>query len=227
MKGVFVAAVDTAAGKTMLACLLVRALEARGVEVCVRKPVESACKEIDGVRRAADAHALAEASKRAPHPDEVCPYRFAAEASPARAMALENQSVGLAALSTACRAPDGAFLLVEGAGGLFSPICAGALNVDLALALKLPAVLVAEDRLGCLSQTLSVLEAADARACPIVAVVLNKTRAGGGADLDNAAELRDWTSVPVFNAVHDAEPGRAANAPLAARLATMLTTGIQ
>ena len=50
--------------------------------------------------------------------------------------------------------------MVEGAGGLYSPIAETTLNVDLAIELQLPLLIVIRDELGAVSQALLTLEAA-------------------------------------------------------------------
>lgn len=70
---------------------------------------------------------------------------------------------------------DCELLLVEGAGGLFSPITWTMTNADLALRLQFPLILVAENRLGCIHQILSTIRAAHSLGLGIKALVLNQT----------------------------------------------------
>ena len=205
--GVFITAADTGAGKTTLACGLIPALEARGVMLRVRKPVESGCTLIDGELVAADARAITASLQRPIPARTVCPYTFESAASPARAARLEGKRIRLDMLAAACAGEADEFLLVEGAGGICSPLCDDALNIDLACALHLPLIIVSEDRLGCISQTLAALDAAAARRRPVVAVVLNQTSPPDAAHAtDNPAELREWTDAPVLHVGHGERP---------------------
>jgi dethiobiotin synthetase len=65
------------------------------------------------------------------------------------------------------------FLLVEGAGGVWSPISRAMTNADLAERLGYPVILVADNRVGAVHQTLASLAAIAASGLAIQAVVLN------------------------------------------------------
>jgi dethiobiotin synthetase len=65
-------------------------------------------------------------------------------------------------------------VIVEGAGGLFSPLGDAMLNADLARDLGLPLVVVDAGRLGTIGRTLAVAEAAAARGLRLAAVVLSQ-----------------------------------------------------
>jgi dethiobiotin synthetase len=65
------------------------------------------------------------------------------------------------------------FLLVEGAGGVWSPISRSMTNADLAARLGYPVILVADNRVGAVHQTLSSLAAIAASGLAVQAIVLN------------------------------------------------------
>ena len=91
LPGLFVTGTDTEVGKTLVACTLVRALRARGIDVGVMKPVETGVGEGGPL----DALALRRAAG-APDPLEaVCPQRFALPAAPTVAAAAEGREVDL------------------------------------------------------------------------------------------------------------------------------------
>lgn len=110
-------------------------------------------------------------------------------------------------LVSACRAGVGAddFLLVEGAGGLLSPLAERTTVADFAVALGLPVLLVVPDRLGCLNHALLCTEALVARGLRCAAIVLNRLSPAHPADLDNFDDLRRWVSIPVVALSYSAE----------------------
>ena len=63
-------------------------------------------------------------------------------------------------------------VIVEGAGGLFSPLADGILNIDLIQQLQATTVLVAANRLGVIHQTLSTCEAAAKRGVHVMGIIL-------------------------------------------------------
>ena len=201
MKGLFITGTDTNVGKTYIACQIASALNKKNINVIPRKPVETGCDLINGVLQADDATLLLNASKSNVSIDDVCPYRFSPAISPQLAMQLSDRSISLNNLFTACinNTSEDDFLLVEGAGGFYSPICSGALNADLASQLNLPIVLVTEDRVGAVNQTLLTINAIEKYELNILAVILNTTHAKKQSDLsDNAAEIRALIPYPVF-----------------------------
>lgn len=201
MKGLFITGTDTNVGKTHIACQIASALNKKNINVIPRKPVETGCDLINGVLQADDATLLLNASKSNVSIDDVCPYRFSPAISPQLAMQLSGRSISLNNLFTACinNISEDDFLLVEGAGGFYSPICSGALNADLASQLNLPIVLVTEDRVGAVNQTLLTINAIEKYELNILAVILNTTHAKKQSDLsDNAAEIRALIPYPVF-----------------------------
>jgi len=75
--------------------------------------------------------------------------------------------------------------VVEGVGGLLTPLAEAATVADLAIALDYPLVVVARRGLGTLNHTLLTVEAARRRGLRLAGVVLN---AAGSAAVDIAAE---------------------------------------
>jgi len=89
-------------------------------------------------------------------------------------------------------------VLVEGAGGFYSPLAENGLNADLAVALQLPVLLVANDQLGVLSQVLLNAEAILMRGLQLSAVVLNAMDDNNNEHMDNTADLREQLNCPIF-----------------------------
>lgn len=170
MRGFFVTATGTGAGKTTVTAALARALVAQGKDVVALKPIETG---VDPV--AADALALAEACGRPELAADRRWYRARPPLSPHAAQLEGHAPIDLPTLAAAVREHAGdRLVLVEGAGGLLVPLDERATLADLAVELALPLLLVAPNRLGVLSETLTAAESADRRSLSIAAVVLNQ-----------------------------------------------------
>ena len=199
MLGVFITGTDTGVGKTHIGVLLAKALSAKNIRVIPRKPVESGCAVIDGELMPADAQALKQAADYSGGLSDICRYRFEAPVSPPRAAHLANRPVTTEQLLEACvHNRENGFTLVEGAGGFYSPLSEDGLNADLATALQLPVLLVAEDALGALNQVLMSVEAIQAHGLNLVGVVLNRLNKLQDERMDNAADLRERLDCAVF-----------------------------
>lgn len=190
MNGVFITGTDTGVGKTVVACALTRALTRAGHAVAVRKPVESGCARRAGQLEPADGTALARAAGHRETLETVTPMRLAHALSPERAAYLEGMQLTLYDLIAAARiGNESDFFVVEGAGGFLSPLASNALNADLALALGLPVLVVAEDRLGSINHTLLTAEAIERRGLRLAGIVLNAREAEAGKDMANRDDL--------------------------------------
>jgi dethiobiotin synthetase len=203
MKGLFVTATGTGVGKTFVTRGLARALLRRGNPVYAIKPLETGCTP-DPL----DAVALARACGRPELARAPGLYRVAPPLSPyAATLAGCRPSPTPAELATSVRAlaASDAVVLVEGAGGLLVPLDAHRTMADLAAALALPLLLVANDALGVLSFTFTAVESAHARELPIAGVVLTRTAPASPDDSTqhNATILAERLApVPVLRFPH-------------------------
>jgi dethiobiotin synthetase len=202
--GYFVTGSDTDVGKTYIACEIVRQLRRRGIDIETRKPAESGCVfSAAGDLLTHDAAALQQANGHQESIERIAPYRFRAALAPHRAARLENRKLYLEELVDACsRDHPGHRLLVEGAGGFYSPLAENGLNADLASALQLPVIIVVNDRIGAVNQALMTIEAVQSRHLHVAAIVLNAVEAPADDAMDNAADLQAHCDLPLFCCAH-------------------------
>ncbi|QEG40041.1 dethiobiotin synthase [Roseimaritima ulvae] len=206
----FFTGTDTEVGKTYVATLATRLLASYGMRVGVYKPVASGCDLRDGQLVSEDASQLWRAANRPETIDRVCPQRFAAPLAPPAAAVLEHRSVDVDLLVEGARWWFGrcSILIVEGAGGLFSPLADGYSNADLARALNATLVLVAENRLGVIHQVVSTTLAAqsfhnrEGEGLNVAGVILNQCMSRSDASAEtNPEELQKYCSVPLLGTI--------------------------
>lgn len=202
---------DTLVGKTWVTCALARALLEAGQPVVAVKPIETGCDEAstsaeDGVR-------LAEAT------GQVAPrhalVRLAGSAAPAVAASWSGAELDYDNLVSRMRslATPESMLLVEGAGGLLSPLTWTDNHLDLAHSLDARVLLVAADRRGTINHTLLALRVLAMEKIPVVGVVLNQPGVPDASTRGNAAALvRLVEHVPIVTLPHLADPALAAEA---------------
>lgn len=209
----FVTGTDTNVGKTHVTCLIARQLISRGLSVAAYKPVCSGA-----VDTAADNHGVVsggpprwddidrlKAAIGGQWPDEViCPQRFLAAVAPPVAAKLEGKSVDFElAINGAFAFKRAGLLLIEGAGGWLSPLTDTKTVADLAVALKVPVLIVARAGLGTINHTLLTVEAVRSRGLTVAGVVLNQP-VPANDDLSvqtNADEIEARSGVTVFGMV--------------------------
>ncbi|WP_197136289.1 dethiobiotin synthase [Crateriforma conspicua] len=202
----FIAGTDTDVGKTYVTALLAAALNGQGKRVGVYKPAASGCNRSGDELVADDAVQLWRAAGKPLDLDAVCPQRFEAALSPPESAKLAGQSVDQRLLVRGAEPwLRGEFdvVLIEGAGGLFSPISDQWMNIDLFQQFDDARLLVvAANRLGCVHQTLATCIAATERqVCPD-GVVLCQTQDQRPASADsNAAAIARFGPTAVWGEI--------------------------
>ena len=180
--GLFITGTDTEVGKTYIAALIAKQLVAEGKRVGVYKPVASGCVFEGEDLVSEDAVALWEAAGKPFTLEQVCPQRFKAPVAPNRAAAAEGKKVDSQLLRTGVEPWLGFdFMIVEGAGGLLSPISDDDYVADVAIDLHAkfgwPLLVVAPNKLGTINATLQTIITASAyrTGLPVAGIVLNQT----------------------------------------------------
>lgn len=180
-RGLFVVGTDTDVGKTAVAVAIVAEVAAAGAAVGVYKPVASGAAGPGG-----DADRLWRAAGRPGSLADVCPQSFAAAIAPVDAARAEGRAVDEDLLRSGLEVWRGSsdLVVVEGAGGLFSPVGPRTLVADLARAFDLPLVVVDAARLGLVGRTLMAVRAARAEGLRVAAVVVSQTAPPQGRAAD-------------------------------------------
>lgn len=201
MLGLFITGTDTGVGKTHVTCLIAQALRSEGVSVGAYKPAcTGAVCDAAGRLQWEDATRLAQALGGEFPEERICPQRFAAALAPPVAAQLEGRRVDSPLLTSAVDwwRSRVTVLLIEGVGGLLSPLSASGTVADLAVALGCPLVIVAPDRLGTINHTLLTVEAARRRGLVVSGVILNRlTEQADPSTASNAEQIAARGGAPV------------------------------
>ena len=180
----FIAGAGTEIGKTYVTAALVRRLRAQGRGVRALKPLASGVPPLDDPAFAeSDTGRLLAAQDLAITAETVAscsPWRFSAALAPDLAAAREGRSLALDDLVGWCRSRIGEAaaeerLLIEGVGGLMSPVTRAATGLDWLKALGLPALLVSGSYLGAISHALTAIETLRAHGVALVGVAVSES----------------------------------------------------
>lgn len=182
-RGYFITGTDTGTGKTFVACALAGLFKETGIDVGVMKPVESGCPEGEGDGQGAiliptDAMKLKLASGSDDHMDDINPYRFALPLSPniaAREASMHSKEIDLKRIKEVYDRlkKTNETMIVEGAGGLMTPLTNTKTMADLALMIGLPIIVVSASKLGTLNHTLLTVSHAKSVGLKVAGVILN------------------------------------------------------
>jgi dethiobiotin synthetase len=177
MPALFVTGTGTDIGKTYVSCALIRALKAKGAVVDAFKPVVSGFDPRDAA--GSDPARLTAALGAPGDVFRIAPRRYRAPLSPNIAARLEGdvlvlEDMVIDAVARAAELRDG-LLLVEGAGGVMSPLTDTQTNLDMVAALGAPVLLVAGSYLGTISHVLTALVALRAAKAWVAAIVISES----------------------------------------------------
>lgn len=198
--GFFISGSDTGVGKTWLGVKLSRFFYRQlGANMAVYKPVESGCITKNGKLLPQDALAYRQAVDKSVALEKICPFQFAAPQAPPIAAQLTGKKLLLDAVVEKMNIAA-KFNIVEGAGGICSPITSDGLNIDLATRLKLPIILVVKAELGCINQSIMAATAVASWQQQIAAVYLNGSQS---APRFYRRELEKYHSAPIFISVDE------------------------
>ena len=193
-RGVFVTGTDTEVGKTIVTGVLVRALRLAGRTVVSQKWVQTgATTDVLDINLHDKIAGIAPES--GPDIELRSPYRLEFPASPHFAAALEGVLLKHETVQTAFRVLQSGcdIVVVEGAGGLMTPVTETETLSDWVRDLGLPVIVVVPNRLGALNHTLLTLTVLHQFGTPVRAIVLNTAMATNAAvACNNRDTIRRW-----------------------------------
>lgn len=202
--GVFITGTDTGVGKTVVTALLAVGLKKLGIDVGILKPVASGALETKEGPVSADALFLKKFAELKDTLKEINPILLRAPIAPSAAARMEGITIDLAAIKAAYRKLSARheLVLVEGAGGILTPIRDTYLMRDLARDLQIPCLVVARASLGTVNHTALTIEALRASRIPILGVLLNNTSAKPGPAERTAGPLiEEITGIQIIGEV--------------------------
>jgi dethiobiotin synthetase len=192
-QGIFITGTDTGVGKTMVACALLRKHAAAGLRAVGMKPVAAGGGEDndDLVALAAAGNVDAPLSARCPYPfkDAIAPHL----AARAVGVVIDLHRIQKSYEELGACADR---VVVEGAGGALAPLGERIDMLDIARALRLPALMVVGVRLGCLNHALLTSLAIRARGLNLVGWIANSIDPTMACQDQNVAALGRLLSAP-------------------------------
>lgn len=226
-RGLFVTGTDTGVGKTTVGAALVRYWRLTGKRVGAYKPVASGSvcnqqgkpiwEDVESYFDALDGHFPR---------NRICPQCFPAPLAPPVAARTVGAEVNNELLAAGCEwwQSEVDWLLVEGAGGLLSPLSDLQSNADLADRLGFPLLIVARLGLGTINHTLLTVEVAQRRGLSIRGIVLNSSQPSTNdeSSRSNPDELARRCDVPILGVLPYSSDGDLLHHPAFLRMTELL-----
>jgi dethiobiotin synthetase len=199
MDTLFISSVGTGIGKTLVTAILCHQFAGAGRAVAAIKPVVSGFRDDDlesdpaTILRALGKPVTAESIAA------ISPWRFARPVSPHLAARAEGGGPNLAELVAYCRQSEGGggdVLLIEGAGGIMTPLGQAFTVLDLAATLGHAVVLVTGSYLGAISHSLTALAVIGARGLFVRGVIVSESLDSAGL-AETVEAIRKFAGVVV------------------------------
>jgi len=173
---IFITGTDTGVGKTLVTGLLARFLLEKGYKTVTQKWVQTGLCSCSGD---IDLHLDIMGKTRSefePFLRHMVPYGFKHPSSPHLAARLEGSEIDSHKIKESYKMLMREFdaVLVEGSGGALVPLNSNETMIDICAGIGIPALIVAENRLGAINHTLLTVEAFKKRNIPVLGVIFNR-----------------------------------------------------
>ena len=210
MKSLFIAGTDTDVGKTYIAAGLAVAFRKMGIDVGVMKPFAAGRAEKKGYK-SEDIVILSRAAKACDPEKLVNPQFFKIPASPYTAWkTLKTKpkiSTILSSFKKLTKLHD--MILVEGMGGIMTPILKNYYITNLIKEMKIPAVIITRSKIGTVNHTIMTCKMCEKYKIPVKGIIINNFDDGYPIpelkrDLQNLTGIKVLGSIPFIKNMSDA-----------------------
>ena len=201
MKSLFITGTDTDVGKTYITAGLAVALRKMDVDVGVMKPFAAGSAQKKGYK-SEDIEILSRAAQVNDPENLVNPQFFSIPASPYTACkklkTKPKVSTILSSFKKLSKLHD--MLLVEGMGGIMTPILKNYYITNLIKEMKIPTVIVTRSKIGTVNHTVMTVKMCEKYKIPIKGIIINNFDKGYSIK-DLTRDLENLTGVPVLGSI--------------------------
>lgn len=200
---IFVAGTDTGVGKTHVTCRILRRLREQGINAAGAKPVASGMQSVNGEWLNEDIQAICEAAGSQFGPELINQYRYKPYIAPHIAAAERGETIDMGVIMDGFRrlAARAELVVVEGAGGLMTPLNERHTFLHLMRRLNLPVILVVAIRLGCINHALLAQQGLESAGIPLLAWVANYPAADTVRDIAVEESLVSRLNAPLLGVI--------------------------
>lgn len=202
MKSLFVTGTDTDVGKTYVTAGLAVFLRKSGVDVGVMKPFAAGLKQKTGFK-SEDVGILANASETNDPENLINPQFFPIPASPYTAW--KNLKIKpkvnsiLSSFKELKKIHE--MILVEGIGGIMTPILKDYFVSDLIKDMKIPSVIVCRTKVGTINHTIMTIKMCEKYRIPLRGIIINDFDSDGYNVKELTRDLKGLTGIPILGSV--------------------------
>ena len=210
MKSLFITGTDTDVGKTYITAGLGVTFRKMGIDVGVMKPFAAGSAQKKGYK-SKDIVIISRAAQACDPENLVNPQFFPIPASPYTAWKnLKTKpkiSTILSSFKKLSKLHD--MILVEGMGGIMTPILTNYYVTNLIKEMKIPTVIVTRSKVGTVNHTIMTVKMCEKYKIPVKGIIINNFDAGYPVkeltrDLQNLTGIKVLGSIPFIRDMSDA-----------------------
>ena len=202
MKSLFITGTDTDVGKTYIIAGLAVTFRKMGINVGVMKPFAAGKAQKKGYK-SKDIVIISKAAQACDPESLVNPQFFPIPASPYTAWKnLKTKpkiSTILSSFKKLSKLHD--ILLVEGMGGIMTPILKDYYITNLIKEMKIPAVIVTRSKIGTVNHTIMTVKMCEKYKIPIKGIIINDFDSNGYKIKELTRDFKSLTKVPVLGSI--------------------------
>ncbi|WP_193016829.1 dethiobiotin synthase [Proteus sp. FME41] len=199
----FLTGTDTEVGKTVASSALLQCAAQQGYQTAGYKPVASGSEWLNEDLRNSDALTLQKFSTVKPDYHRVNPYCFETPTSPHIVSQEMNQPIDFNVMSDGLSYLEqrADWVLVEGAGGWFTPLSANQFFSDWVISEQLPIILTVGVKLGCINHALLTQQAISQSGLILAGWVANEIEPVGRYQQEYLATLKQHIKAPFLGKI--------------------------
>ncbi len=202
MKSLFITGTDTDVGKTYVTAGLAVTLRKMGIDVGIMKPFAAGTPQKKGFK-SEDVEILSRAAQVSDPEDLMNPQFFKMAASPYTASKNLKVKVRVKSVLSSFKKLSKlhSMLLVEGMGGIMTPILKNYFVTNLIKEMKIPAVIVTRTKIGTVNHTIMTCKMCEKYKIPIKGIIINNFDSDGYSVKTLKRDLQSLTDVPVLGTI--------------------------
>jgi len=209
LKSLFITGTDTDVGKTYITAGLAVSFRKMGIDVGVMKPFAAGAAQKKGYK-SEDIVILSRAAKACDPENLVNPQFFRIPASPYTAWKTLKTKPKISTILSSFKKLSKLheMLLVEGMGGIMTPILKDYYITNLIKEMKIPTVIVTRSRIGTVNHTIMTCKMCEKYKIPVKGIIINNFDDGYPVtelkrDLQNLTGIKVLGSIPFIKNMSD------------------------
>lgn len=202
MKSLFITGTDTDVGKTYVTAGLAVSLRKMGLDVGVMKPFAAGITQKKGFK-SEDVEILSNAAQVNDPESLVNPQFFPIAASPYTAWKTLKTKPKINTILAAFKklSKHHKIILVEGMGGIMTPILKDYFVTNLIKDMKIPTVIVTRSKVGTVNHTIMTVKMCEKYKIPIKGIIINDFDSNGYKTKELTRDLKNILKVPILGSI--------------------------